>query len=551
MYLHFSIFTLSLFLLIVNGDDDSLPSSPFWSGWGGNYHNNRFASSNTAIKSSSISSLTHHCLLAYPSGISATPTVYGNNAYFPTWSGSVVALDYTTCLPLWTTNITSIIALTGPITPPQINLAISRTSPQVDGGVLYIGTLAHALIIALNLHTGTLLSTISINSHPLALITMSPTFHSNKLFVGASSAEESAADNPGYACCSFVGNVVALSFSKSASTFTILWDIPMIPPSLVATGWSGVGVWGSQPSIDVSRNQVFFATGNTYSIPLLVAQCQNSTSNLPAVAEGLIPDPCLPRDVMQETVIAVDIDLGILNWVHQLPALDAWTLACGVPNAIPEIYSQCPHIPGPDADFGMAPTFIPGSSSTPYGKDTLVIGQKNGILHAMSAETGQSFWSTMTSPGGTGGGLSWGIAVDDSRVYFTAINSMSLSWQLQPSNVITNTSGYGAASLSTGKILWEIATPSGSGTVAYGPPTIAGDLILVADTGYSAYYPTNGSLVAIEKTTGKVVSNTDVLSAFHGGVAVQGSHVLFGTGYGGLASLSATTGYFYVMRIRT
>jgi hypothetical protein len=36
--------------------------------------------------------------------------------------------------------------------------------------------------------------------------------------------------------------------------------------------------------------------------------------------------------------------------------------------------------PGPDADFGMAPSFVPGSRSTPYGKDTLVVGQKNGNL---------------------------------------------------------------------------------------------------------------------------------------------------------------------------
>ncbi|KAL2350361.1 hypothetical protein BJ546DRAFT_1053544 [Cryomyces antarcticus] len=69
--------------------------------------------------------------------------------------------------------------------------------------------------------------------------------------------------------------------------------------------------------------------------------------------------------------------------------------------------------PSPDADFGMAPTLVPGSARTPYEKDTIVVAQKNDHLYAISAQAGLLFWSTITSPGGADGGLIWGVAVDN------------------------------------------------------------------------------------------------------------------------------------------
>jgi len=164
----------------------------------------------------------------------------------------------------------------------------------------------------------------------------------------------------------------------------------------------------------------------------VIIDCQNRTQNITAIAEGLVPDPCLPKDIWQNSVLAIDIELGIVNWVQQLVALDAFILACGISGS-PKDSSKCPQTAGLDADFGMASIFVPGSPSTPYWKDTVVVGQNNGIIYAMSAQAGYSFWSTLTSPDGHAGGLSWGIAVDDSQAYFTAINSGYVNWQLQPS----------------------------------------------------------------------------------------------------------------------
>lgn len=540
----FSALAIPVFaLLSVVKGDAAIASSSTWAGYGGGPLNQRWASQNRDISSFNIRTLSDHCQpVQYPGGgISATPVVSGNAVYYPTWGGTLVAFDYTKCRTLWTLNVSEVITSFSPLTPIQISsvaAAASRTSPQIDGNVLYFGTLANALMVAVNVNTGKVLSTIQVDSHPVALITMSPTVYDGKIFVGVSSAEENAASLAGYVCCSFVGRVVGLSFDKVHNKFSFLWNIPVIPSAQAKAGWAGVAVWGSQPSIDAGRRQVFFGTGNAYIIPEIIQQCQNETASIPAVAQGLVPDPCLPRDIWQESVIAVDIDQGVVNWVHQLPALDSWTIAC-----LTGDFANCPETPGPDADFGMAPTFVPGSANTPYGKDTLVLGQKNGNLHAISAQSGELFWVTMTNPGGIGGGLSWGLAADDTRVYFTAINSGAEPFTLEPSGAKTNGSGYGAASLKDGSLLWEVKVPGE--TLTYGPPSVVGDLVLVANTGGN-----DSQLVALDKTNGNILDTWTVKGgSFRGGVTIQDETVMFGTGYGGFAG-ALTPGILSVKTVR-
>ena len=60
-----------------------------------------------------------------------------------------------------------------------------------------------------------------------------------------------------YPCCSFVGNFAALTFDREILEFYTVWNQTMLPGPNVPGGWAGVGVWGSQPAIDVVRNQVF------------------------------------------------------------------------------------------------------------------------------------------------------------------------------------------------------------------------------------------------------------------------------------------------------
>jgi polyvinyl alcohol dehydrogenase (cytochrome) len=492
------------------------PNNTDWTGWGGNIYNNRWASTNTEINSTTIGQLVQNCKLDYPTGVSATPVVLNDTVYYPTSNGSFYALDIGTCDYVWQINVTKICWDFSPLSELQQNnsLPISRTSPQIDGNVLYFATQANALLVAVDLSTGDLLATIQVHDHPLAILTMSPTVYEGKIFIGASSQEESASVDPGYDCCNFIGNFAAFSFAVGTKKFTQVWNINTLP---AGKGWSGASVWGSQPSIDPVRNQVFVGTGNTYVYPAEYEKCVNQSAS------------CLPSDVWQESVLAVDIPSGKVNWRKSISSLDGWVMVCGYAGAATTKSPLCPGRPGPDADFGMAPTFVPaalGAGTT--GIDSVVVGQKNGYIYNFNAVTGDIQWNVLTSPDADSGGLSWGLAVDDTQIYFTAINFGSRNLTLQPTGGSVNNSAFGAASLKTGEFIWE--TPSPDDQLAYTPPGVVNDLVFVGQSG-SDSVTIPGAVLALSKTTGSILQSWPVDSVQHGGITVQGGFMMFGTGY--------------------
>ena len=346
------------------------------------------------------------CKQTYSPGVSAAPLVVDGVAYYVTWSGAFIALDYNSCRVLWQTSLTTIILNYQPINPMFNFLPpVSRTTPVMDRNILFIGTQANALLLAIDKSNGNLIDLVQISKHPLAVITQSPTVWRGRVFVGTSSLEEGAAVIPGYVCCSFIGSMNALTLKNDS--FKLLWSQNMVP---LGSNFSGAAIWGPQPAIDPIRNQVFVATGNVYSTPPQYAACLNATTNSSITSKGNTTSSCVPHDVYQESVLAFDTATGHINWARELSPFDAWNVACLSKYTLINPLN-CPPSPGQDADFGMAPSFVPASESTPFGKDVVVVGQKNGNLYAVSAQTGELFWATATSPDGEGGGLIWGIAV--------------------------------------------------------------------------------------------------------------------------------------------
>lgn len=179
----------------------------------------------------------------------------------------------------------------------------------------------------------------------------------------------------------------------------------------------------------------------------------------------------------------------------------------------------------------MAPSFVRGSSSTPSGQDIVVIGQKNGNLYALAAETGKVFWATATSPDGVQGGLIWGIAVDASNAYYTAVNSERITWKLKNGTEFSG-AAFGAASLATGEIIWDTAVPRNGTSVVM--PSVVNDVVLNGVGGPYAGRFNNvgpGSLVALDKHTGAIIKETVLETYFQGGIAIVQDYVLFGTSY--------------------
>lgn len=517
-----------------------------WLGWGANVYNNRVAASDAIVDASNVASLGSICKEVYPIGESAPPLVVNGVAYYPTWNGLLVALEYSGCRVLWQRNVTELGLQYGPVSnlTGSLNQLRSRTTPALYKNTLFIGTLANALLLAIDRRDGTLLDTYQISSHPLAILTMSPTVWRGKIFIGSSSNEEyGAAIIPGYKCCSFIGAMNGLTFKNNR--FKLLWSQPMVP---IGSSFAGAAIWGSQPSIDPRRNQVFIATGNVYAVPPSYDACTNSTTNATVTPSSNATDPCAPKDVYSETILAFDTATGVINWSHRLSPIDAWNAACiqGIPGGVANP-GNCPTKPGPDADFGMAPTFVPASKHTPSEEDTLVIGKKNGNLYGLAASDGTLFWTTATPPPGTKGGLIWGIAADSSAAYYTAANTALSPWKLQNGTVFAN-GLFGAVALADGKILWETPVPRNSSSLVQ--PTVVNDLVLVGSGGPppgASSFDLLGSFIALNKFNGKIVTEVILDGYFQGGIAAVCDYVMFGTGY---SATLTSNGSFNVWQLK-
>jgi hypothetical protein len=487
-----------------------------WTGWGGNIYNNRWNSKNTKLNSTNVDKLVQNCRFEYPVGVSATPVILNYTAYYPTANGSFYALNIATCQFEWSVNVTQLIYdfKTPSALVLNYSLPIARTSPQIDGDTLYFGTQAMALLMAIDVKTGQHLGTIQVNDHPMAIITISPTVYGGKVFSGTSSHEDGAAKDPTYKCCSYIGNFAAYTFDRAGKKFNKAWEAKTLPEG---QGWAGAGVWGSQPSIDPVRNQVFIGTGNLLTYPDAYKKCANESAS------------CLPDGVWQDSIVALDIATGKVNWRQTITPIDGWNMACGYPGAPTSDSSLCPAGVGPDADFGMAPTFVPaalGDGTT--GEDSVVVGQKSGNIFNVNAITGKIQWSINVGADATGSWLSWGVAVDAAKVYFTGINYGLKAWALKPSGKTVTNSAWGAISLKTGNPIWEQPCPDAQ--LAYSPPGLVGDILFVGQSGGSTTQ-VSGAVLALNKDTGAIVKSLAVTGVQNSGIVAKGGFLMFGTGY--------------------
>jgi outer membrane protein assembly factor BamB len=519
---------------LVSAADTAAPAQPpgssdDWTGWGGNVYNNRWNVKNTKLNSTNVDKLVQNCKIDYPGGVAATPVVLNYTAYYPTVNGSFYALNIATCQYQWQINVTA--AIYDFQTPSawtlNYSLPIARTSPQIDGSVLYFGTQALALLMAVDVTTGQHIGTYQVNDHPLAVITVSPTVYDGKLYIGTSSHEDNAPQVPTYKCCSFIGNFASFTFDRTAKKFTKVWEVKTLPEG---QGWAGAGVWGSQPSIDPIRKQIFIGTGNLLTYPETYKQCANG------------PVSCLPENVWQDSIVALDLATGKVNWRESITPLDVWNGACGYPGQPISSSTLCPPAVGPDADFAMAPAFVPASlGDGTTGVDSVVVGQKSGNIFNFNAITGAMAWNTTIGTDNAGGWLSWGVAVDAAKIYFTGINYGLKSWALKPAGPTITNSAWGSLSLKTGDPVWEQQVPDG--LLAYAPPGIVNDVVFVGQSGGSTTQ-IPGAVFALSKDTGAVVYKIPVDGVQNSGTVAKGGFLMFGTGYAFRNPFN--TGSFYV-----
>jgi polyvinyl alcohol dehydrogenase (cytochrome) len=352
---------------------------PRWNGWGADINNSRFQPADMAgLTPDQVARLKLKWAFGFPdvSAANAQPTVVGGVLFVGGGDRKVRALDARSGCTIWTYS-----------TEAAVRTAITfGPLPGPDRFAVFFGDL-RANAYALNPATGAPIWKKKLEDHPAARITGTPTLFSGVLYVPISSTEEVTGSKDTYECCSFRGSVAALD----AASGELIWKSYTIAESPHPTtrnaigtqlyGPSGASIW-SAPTIDVRRQALYVATGNSYSNP--------------------------PADT-SDAVIAFDLKTGRMLWHRQATPNDSFVVACFAANQ-----NNCPQGHGPDHDFGQSPILV----SLADGRRILVIGQKSGVVHAFDPDQeGKPLWQTRVGKGGPLGGIEWGSAADQQHVY--------------------------------------------------------------------------------------------------------------------------------------
>lgn len=348
-------------------------------GWGGDARNQRHASANsTGFTRDNVSQLALKWVFAYPGALRARsqPLVHDGVVFVGSQLGDIYALDLDTGCAHWTYSAGAEV---------RSSLSLGHV-PGRPNPVLYMGDFS-ATAHAVDALDGSLIWRTAVGDHADATITGSPKLHEGKLYVPISSSEWATAADPGYACCTFQGGVVAVD----AASGELQWRNHVIDEPAVETGEqnpfgaprkgpAGAPVWNS-PTIDADRGVLYVGTGEGYTSPAA------DTS---------------------DAVVAFSLETGERQWTKQLLGGDAWNMACFIGEA-----ANCPKEDGPDLDIG-ASTILWSDGD----RDYLLVGQKSGDVYALDPdEDGAVLWHNKVGRGGFLGGVHWGMSADTESLF--------------------------------------------------------------------------------------------------------------------------------------
>lgn len=383
------------------------------SGWGNDKEGTGFRTTQQAgITAANVASLKLKWTFAFPDAsiVRSKPALVGDWLIVGGQFGDVFALNKNTGKIGW--HFTASAAIRGAIN-------IIRDGNSITGYFADFSTNVYAL----DVKTGKMIWNKRAGFDAQSANTGSVVVYNGKVFVPISSVEVAAAFNGNYRCCFSSGGVVALD----AKTGNTIWQHRVVSKAAETGktkngkpfyGPSGAPVWCS-PTIDSKRGLLYIGTGQNYSYPA------TTTS---------------------DAIQALDLKTGKLVWNFQATKGDMYNVAC-------PFFNNCPDSKSPDVDFGMAPILVKRKD----GKEILVVGQKSGVVHALSPDSGKPLWQTRVGKGGKLGGIHWGMATDQNYVY--AANSDNVVAIDKSDSAISASPGIYALDLMSGKVAWKAQTP--------------------------------------------------------------------------------------------
>ena len=477
-----------------------------WPFWGGNLENTHGSASEHAINVHNASRLQQKWVFQTAGDVSATPTVSQGSVYVPDWGGFLYRIDAVTGKAIWSHKITE---YTG---NPK---SLSRNSPAIGPDQLVLGDQAvdaqGAVLLSVDKATGKLLWKTTVDPTFGAVITSSPVIVGNRVYVGVASLQEGLALQPGFKL-SFRGSAVALDLQ----TGHVLWQTYTVPE-----GYTGGSVWGSNLAVDLRRNSLYLTSGNNYSVPPSVATCLAG-----AGTDAAAKLACLAPDDYLDAVLSLDLGTGRIKWTRRLEGADTWTVSCIVSGATG---TPCPDPAGPDYDFGSGANLI---RTVVDGKpmEAVGAGQKSGVYWALDPDTGAVLWGTQVGPGGDLGGIEWGPAVDNKRVYVAINDSGNESYTLQPENTKDwNAGSWAALDAATGAVLWQVPATGQNPLRPELPSGATGQVTAANGVMYAGAL--SGDMVALDGETGKLLWRFASGGSVISGPSIVDGVLYWGSGY--------------------
>jgi polyvinyl alcohol dehydrogenase (cytochrome) len=463
-----------------------------WNGWGRDMDNTRYQPE-PAIRASDVPKLALKWAFGYQAGSEfGQPTVVDGRLFISSSAGRVYSLDAKTGCTYWTydapvgTRTTVIIGELGQSKRAAIPKKLKRTLAHLDvikaPSAAFFGDDTGA-VYALDAQKGALLWKTQADTHPLARIVAAPALLNDRLYVAVASTEDQAAANPGYACCTFRGSVVALDIAGGR----IIWKSYTVLEESQPTRKSGAGVqeFGpagaaiySTPTLDPKRNVLYVGTGRS----------------LTSVEQSLT-----------DAVAAFDLSGGKLRWVKQLTR------------------------PGDVASSAFMSS--PVLRTLANGTEVLLAGQLSGVLYALDPDHGgEVLWQSPPRP--PVGGVVWGLAADYRSVYVGESGAVA-----QPP---TTTGSLAALDLKTGAARWQTESPTPAcswvgGSCEHGDSqavtVIPGSAFAGGLDGHLRAYSTIDGKVLWDFDTAKVYATQNGVSATGGALDHAGATIVNGIVY--------------------
>lgn len=359
---------------------------------------------------------------AYPGGASGPVQVAGGRVFLASGNGQIHALDAGTGCSYWAFD-------TGRTVRAVTIAALAAEGDSTGRTGVFFGD-DQGVVTALDATTGTLLWKTPVETHPLARITAPPAVDGGRVFVPVSGMEDPLTHDPGYACCTHRGSVVALD----AQDGRMIWKSYTVeeePKPLPKAGGAGPQHFGpaggsvfTPLGIDTRRGVVYAATAEAYG-----------PENPPGTY----------------SVIAFDMKTGAHRWERQfMPAEKDRAQICHEAGE-----SDCRNL------FSLSTQVVVRTS--PGGRDILYAGSKWGWMYALDPDAkGEVLWRRKVGKGGDLGGIMYGPSADAHTLYVPVADTIVLPPK--------RAGGLAALDPATGEVRWQLESEAASCSWHTGAP---------------------------------------------------------------------------------